>query len=64
MTRQDTVNMIDEAADLLEQVAAALDRMGATHAMISRIDNLVLQLDDLRFDVMECDLTNEENQHG
>jgi hypothetical protein len=59
MTRQDTVIKIDEAADLLESAVAILDRLGATQAMVSRIDNLVLQLDNLRFDVMECDLTNE-----
>jgi DNA-binding NtrC family response regulator len=59
MNRTETIIRIDDATDLLERVAAALDRMGATHSMVIRVENLVRQLDDLRVDVAQCDLLNE-----
>jgi hypothetical protein len=59
MNRDETIIKIDDAAHLLEKVAAALNRMGATHSMVNRIENLVRQLDDLQFDVSQCSLLNE-----
>ena len=59
MNRFDTVIKIDDAAFHLAGVAAALNTMGATFSMISRVENLVRQLDDLRVDVAQCSLLNE-----
>jgi DNA-binding NtrC family response regulator len=59
MNRNETTIKIDDAAFYLEKVAAALSKMGATHSMVSRVENLVRQLDDLRVDVAQCDLLNE-----
>jgi DNA-binding NtrC family response regulator len=59
MNRNETIIKIDDAAYLLEKAAAALNIMGATHSMVSRVENLVRQLDDLRVDVAMCDLPNE-----
>jgi hypothetical protein len=33
--------------------------MGATLSMVSRVENLVRMLDDLRVDIDRCDLLNE-----
>ena len=59
MNRLETIITVDTAAIQLEQVAVALNKMGATFSMISRVQNLVRQLDDLRVDINQCDLLNE-----
>ena len=59
MNRNETIITIDTAAIQLERVMEALSTMGATHSMVSRVENLVRQLDDLRVDVAQCDLPNE-----
>ncbi len=59
MSRDETIVKIDDAAHLLEKVMAELNKMGATHSMVSRVENLVRQLDDLQFDVSQCNLLNE-----
>jgi len=59
MNRLETIITVDTAAIRLEQVAEALATMGATHSMVSRVENLVRMLDDLRVDIGQCDLTNE-----
>jgi hypothetical protein len=59
MSRLETIITVDTAAIQLEQVAEALNKMGATFSMISRVQNLVRQLDDLRVDINQCDLPNE-----
>jgi hypothetical protein len=59
MNRNETIITVDAAAIQLEQVAEALYKMGATFSMISRINRLVDQLDDLRVDINQCDLPNE-----
>lgn len=59
MNRLETIITVDTAAIQLEQVAEALNKMGATFSMISRVENLVRQLDDLRVDINQCDLPNE-----
>ena len=59
MNRLETIITVDTAAIQLEQVAVALINMGATFSMISRVQNLVRQLDDLRVDINQCDLLNE-----
>jgi hypothetical protein len=59
MNRLETIITVDTAAIRLEGVVQALIDMGATHSMISRVENLVRQLDDLRVDINQCDLLNE-----
>ena len=59
MNRLETIITVDTAAIRLEQVAEALATMGATHSMVSRVENLVRMLDDLRVDIGQCDLLNE-----
>lgn len=59
MNRLETIITVDTAAIRLEGVVQALIDMGATHSMISRVENLVRQLDDLRVDINQCDLPNE-----
>jgi hypothetical protein len=59
MNRLETTIAVDGAAILLEQVMEALSTMGATFSMISRVENLVRMLDDLRVDINQCDLLNE-----
>lgn len=59
MSRTDTVIRIIDCCELLEAVASALNRMGATHSMVNRVENLVRQLDDLRVDVAQCNLLND-----
>ena len=59
MNRLETIITVDTAAIRLEQVMEALGTMGATHSMVSRVENLVRMLDDLRVDIGQCDLTNE-----
>ena len=59
MNRNVTIINIDAASFYLAKVAAALNHMGTTHSMVSRVENLVRQLDDLRVDVAQCDLPNE-----
>ena len=59
MNRLETIITVDTAAIQLERVAEALATMGATHSMVSRVENLVRMLDDLRVDIGQCDLTNE-----
>jgi hypothetical protein len=59
MNRLETIITVDTAAIRLEQVMEALSTMGATHSMVSRVENLVRMLDDLRVDIGQCDLTNE-----
>jgi hypothetical protein len=59
MNRLETIITVDTAAIQLEQVAEALATMGATLSMVSRVENLVRMLDDLRVDIDRCDLLNE-----
>jgi hypothetical protein len=59
MNRLETIITVDTAAIRLEQVMGALGTMGATHSMVSRVENLVRMLDDLRVDIGQCDLSNE-----
>ena len=59
MTRLETIITVDLAAFHLEQVAAALDNMGADLSLVHRVQNLVRQLDDLRVDINQCDLPSE-----
>ena len=59
MNRLETIITVDTAAIQLEQVAEALATMGATFSMVSRVQNLVRMLDDLRVDINQCDLLNE-----
>ena len=59
MNRLDTIITVDTAAIQLEQVMEALSTMGATFSMVSRVENLVRMLDDLRLDIGMCDLPNE-----
>ena len=59
MNRLETIITVDTAAIRLEQVMEALATMGATHSTVSRVENLVRMLDDLRVDIGQCDLTNE-----
>jgi uncharacterized membrane protein YjjP (DUF1212 family) len=59
MTRLETIITVDTAAIQLEQVAAALDNMGADLSLVHRVQNLVRQLDDLRVDINQCDLLSE-----
>jgi hypothetical protein len=59
MNRLETIITVDTAAIRLEQVMEALATMGATHSMVSRVENLVRMLDDLRVDIGQCDLLNE-----
>ena len=59
MTRLEAIITVDSAAIQLEQVAAALDNMGADLSLVSRVQNLVRQLDDLRVDINQCDLLSE-----
>jgi len=60
MNRLETIITVDTAAIHLEQVMEALATMGATFSMVSRVENLVRMLDDLRVDIGQCDLTNEK----
>lgn len=60
MNRADAVNKIQQAADLLQDVVAALMVLGATHTMTNRVVNLMGRLDDLEIDVKQCDLLIEE----
>jgi hypothetical protein len=59
MNRLQTIIEVDTSAIRLEQVAEALITMGATVSMVSRVQNLVRQLDDLRVDIAQCDLLKE-----
>jgi hypothetical protein len=59
MNRNETIITIDTAAIQLERVAEALSTMGATFSMVNRVEILIRQLDDLRVDINQCDLTNE-----
>jgi hypothetical protein len=59
MNRLETIITVDTAAIQLEQVMEALSTMGATYSMVSRVENLVRMLDDLRVDINQCDLPNE-----
>ncbi len=59
MNRLETVMTVDTAAIQLEQVMEALSTMGATFSMVSRVENLVRMLDDLRVDIAQCDLLSE-----
>ncbi|CAB4140872.1 hypothetical protein UFOVP395_207 [uncultured Caudovirales phage] len=59
MNRLQAIITVDTAAIALEQVAEALITMGATVSMVSRVQNLVRQLDDLRVDIAQCDLLKE-----
>lgn len=59
MNRLETIITVDTAAIQLEQVMEALSTMGATFSMVSRVENLVRMLDDLRVDIGQCNLTNE-----
>jgi hypothetical protein len=59
MNRNETIITIDTVAIQLERVMEALNTMGATLTMVSRVENLVRQLDDLRIDVAQCSLLNE-----
>ena len=59
MNRLQTIIEVDTSAIRLEQVAEALITMGATVSMVSRVQNLVRQLDDLRVDIAQCDLLSE-----
>jgi glutamate mutase epsilon subunit len=59
MNRLETIITVDTAAIRLEQVMEALATMCATHSMVSRVENLVRMLDDLRVDIGQCDLLNE-----
>lgn len=59
MNRLQAIIEVDTSAIRLEQVAEALIRMGATVSMVSRVQNLVRQLDDLRVDIAQCDLLRE-----
>jgi len=59
MTRLEAIITVDSAAIQLEQVAAALDNMGADLSLVHRVQNLVRQLDDLRVDIGQCDLLSE-----
>ena len=59
MTRVETVSTVDYVAMKMEHVAEALNTMGATYSMISRVQNLIAKLDELRVDIMQCDLLNE-----
>lgn len=60
MNRTDAVNKIQQAADLLEEVVAALIILGATNTMTYRVENLMHKLNDLHIDVDQCDLLIEE----
>lgn len=59
MNRLQAIIEVDTSAIRLEQVAEALITMGATRSMVSRVENLVRQLDDLRVDIAQCDLLRE-----
>jgi hypothetical protein len=59
MNRNETIITIDTAAIQLERVAEALSTMGATFSMVNRVEILIRQLDDLRVDINQCDLSNE-----
>ena len=59
MNRLETIMTVDTAAIQLEQVAAALDNMGADLSLVHRVQNLVRQLDDLRVDINQYDLLSE-----
>jgi hypothetical protein len=59
MNRQETMVTVTRAAINLEVVMEALSTMGATFSMVSRVENLVRMLDELRIDIGQCDLLNE-----
>jgi hypothetical protein len=59
MNRQETMVTVTRAAINLEVVMEALSTMGATFSMVSRVENLVRKLDELRIDIGQCDLLNE-----
>ena len=59
MTRTDAVIAIDDAAALLEKASEILASLGSSYSINERIATLVANLDDLRVDVVQCDLLNE-----
>jgi len=59
MNRQETMVTVTRAAINLEVVMEALSTMGATFSMVSRVENLIRKLDELRIDIGQCDLLNE-----
>lgn len=60
MDRTDAVIAIDHACDGLEQAMAVLNGLGASYSMQQRLTSLLAKLEDLRVDVMQCDLLTEE----
>ena len=58
--RYDAVVKIDEALDRLEQALQMIDQMGATYSLCNRLYNKISQLNDLRVDIMQADLLQED----
>ena len=60
MNRTDAIVKIDEALDRLEEVRDILEQLGGTYYMCERIRTKIEQLEDLRVDIMQADLLQED----
>ena len=59
MNRLDTIAQLDTAIATIEQVREQLIDMACTRSLDRRLDTLLMQLDDLRVDIMQADLPLE-----
>ena len=60
MNRMDAIVELDRAIDQLEKVKEMLNQMGATYSMSLRVETKITQLTDLRVDIMQADLLQED----
>ena len=60
MDRYDAVIQLDFALDHLDKVLEMLNRMGATYSTCDRLRVKINQLTDLRVDIMQADLLQED----
>ena len=58
-TRQEAVDLIDDAVYNLELAGKIMNSLGCTYSMISRIESMRLKLIDLQSDAKTADLLDE-----
>ena len=60
MNRTDAIVKLDEALVRLDNVLEMLIQLGATYSLCNRLRTKINQLDDLRVDIMQADLLQED----
>ena len=60
MNRIDTIVQLDNAIAMIEQVRERLIDMACTRSLDRRLDTLLMQLEDLRVDILQADLPGEQ----